>query len=316
MVTVVPEDFPRTLPEFERRIATEARCREFLAKLRWPDGFVCPTCQSRAGYKLNARDLFECPDCGHQTSVTAGTVFHGTRKPLRLWFKAMFLLSASKAGLSATSLRRLLGFKSDQTAWVWLHKLRKAMVRPDRPKLEGKVELDEAYVGGVVEGVSGRATPNPVVLAAVERLDGPASRRPALGRLRLEVAEDCTEVSTTTFAAANVVAGSIVLTDGMTSYGELGQVGYDHRPRRVGKPKRASKLLPGVHRIFSLVKRWLLSTHQGAVSPGHLQAYLDEFVFRFNRRKSSHPGKLVYRLLELAVATKPYPFNSIVAATA
>lgn len=313
MDTVIPEDFPKTLPEFEARFGTEEQCREYLAKLRWPDGFVCPSCERRDGYMLKSRPLYECP-CRHQTSLTAGTIFQGTRKPLQLWFKAMYLVSVSKAGISATSLKRILGFKSDQTAWVWLHKLRKAMVRPGRPKLSGKVEVDETFVGGQVEGAPGRASPNPIVLAAVERLEG--SKRLALGRVRLSVEDDATEVSTTTFTCLNVESGSEVITDGFASYGELPNYGYKHSPRKLRKPKNAPKLLPAVHRVVSLLKRWLLGTHQGAVSRGHLPAYLNEFEFRFNRRRSSHRGKLVYRLLELAVATKPYTFDAIVAAGA
>lgn len=311
---IVPSDFPKTLPEFEARFGTEEQCREFFTKLRWPDGFVCPVCGSREGYHLNSRDLYECP-CGRQTSLTAGTLFQGTRKPLRLWFKAMFLLAVSKAGLSAMALKRLMGFGSDQTAWAWLHKLRKAMVRPGRPKMDGKVELDETFVGGVVEGACGRGSPNPIVMAAVERLDEPGrgTRRWALGRVRLQVVEAATQASATAFAAENIEARSTVVTDGLAIYDNLRKAGFDHRPRVIGEnQKRATKLLPGVHRVFSLLKRWLLGAHQGAVSPWHLQSYLDEFVFRFNRRRSSHPGKLVYRLAELAITTRPQTYRATV----
>jgi len=313
----VPADFPSTLPEFEERFGTEEQCRDFLAGLRWPDGFVCPSCGSRAAFRLNVRDLWECLSCRHQTSVTAGTIFHGTRKPLVMWFRAMFHVCVDKSGLSATMLKKLMGFRSDQTAWAWLHKLRKVMVRPSRPKLEGKVEVDETFVGGVDEGAHGRGTEKPLVAAAVERVDVAGARRPALGRVRLAVIEDATQVSTTSFAAANVTTGSMVLTDGLASYAELAEAGFVHRPRVIGKNrKNASKLLPGVHRIASLLKRWLLGTHQGAVRPRYLQAYLHEFEFRFNRRKSRHRGKLVFRLAELAVAAPPHPYREIIGAGA
>jgi transposase-like protein/ribosomal protein L37AE/L43A len=313
----IPEDFPKTLPEFEARFGTEVQCRDFLAELRWPQGFVCPKCGGRDAWR-NARGLFEC-ECGHQTSVTAGTIFHGTRKPLRLWFKAMFLMLAPKNGLSAVTLMRLMGF-TYETAWTWLHKLRTAMVRPDRTKLHGTVEVDESYVGGVEEGVHGRGTSNPIAACAVERLDvptevgaPPARATPTvLGRVRLEVIEDATQVSLTTFTNDNVEAGSTILTDGLSSYTELSEVGFVHEPHVIGEPKNAPKVLPGVHRIFSLAKRWLLGTHQGAVSPKHLPAYLHEYEFRFNRRRSSARAKLFHRLVEIAVVTAPKTYRDIV----
>jgi transposase-like protein len=317
----IPEDFPKTLPEFEERFGNEQQCRDYLAKVRWPDGFVCPKCQRRDAW-VNCRGLYEC-ECGHQTSVTAGTVFHGTRKPLQLWFKVMFLMVASKSGMSATTVMRLMGFKYS-TAWTWLHKLRKAMVRPDRPLLEGKVEIDESYIGGVKPGSHGRGTDNPIAACAVERLDEPTepgeppSRVPptVLGRVRLEVIEDTTQVSLTTFTLGNVKAKSVVLTDGLSGYNELSEVGYVHEPHVIGDPTNATRHLPGVHRIFSLAKRWLLGTHHGAVSAKHLPAYLNEYEFRFNRRRSSSRAKLFHRLLEIAVAITPTTYEDIVATKA
>jgi transposase-like protein len=315
----IAEDFPSTLPEFEERFGTEEQCRSFLERLRWPNGFVCPACGGRAAWRRKTRAVFQCP-CGRQTSLTAGTVFAGTRKPLRLWFKAMFLMTAQKSGLSAKTLQRLMGFGHYGTAWCWLHKLRKAMVRPDRPKLrgkvEGRVEEDESFVGGVVEGAKGRGTSKALVVAAVERVDGTGAPRPALGRLRLSVIDDASAATLTKFTRENIEQGSTVLTDGWPSYAGLPKLGFDHQPHVIGNPKNASKVLPGVHRVFSLLKRWLLGTHQGAVSREHLQAYLDEFVFRFNRRRSSHPGKLFHRLAEIAVVTAPLPYTAIVAKAA
>lgn len=314
---VIPEDFPKTLPEFEARFGSERQCHDFLVKLRWPDGFECPKCRRREAW-LNSRGLFECP-CGRQTSVTAGTMFHRTHKPLTLWFKAMFLMVASKSGLSAVTLMRLMGF-TYKTAWTWLHKLRGAMVRPDRPKLEGKVEVDESFVGGVKKGAHGRGTSNPIAACAAERLDAPTepgappARVPptVLGRVRLEVIEDATEVSLTAFTDNNVEGASTVITDGHSGYGELSDVGFIHEPHVIGNPKNAPKILPAVHRIFSLAKRWLLGTHQGAVSPKHLPAYLHEYEFRFNRRRSSSRAMLFHRLAEIAVVVAPTTYRDIV----
>jgi transposase-like protein len=315
----IPEDFPKTLPEFEARFGTEEQCRDFLEKLRWHDGFVCPRCKRKDAWWWNSRGLHEC-ECGLQTSVTAGTIFHGTRKPLTLWFKAMFFVTASKSGMVATTLMRLMGFKYE-TAWTWLHKLRKAMVRPGRPKLSGKVEVDESYVGGVDEGAHGRGTSRPLVVCAVERLDEPTepgeapSRAPptVLGRVRLEVIEDFTQVSLTTFTYNNVEAGSVVMTDGLSGYNELDEIGFLHDKHVIGDPKNAAGLLPGVHRIFSLLKRWLLGTHQGAISVKHLPSYLAEYEFRFNRRRSNSRTKLFHRLVEIAVAIAPTTYEALVA---
>jgi transposase-like protein len=311
----IPEDFPRTILEFEERFATDEACAGFLAKLRWPNGFVCPRCSGRGGWSLQSRDLVECPLCHYQASVTAGTVFHGTRKPLRLWFRAMFLMAAQKLGLSAKNFQALMGLRSYQTAWTWLHKLRRAMVRPNRPKLDGKVEVDDAFIGGVEEGSSGRGSSNPLVGVAVEVLPGPEGKRKRapLGRVRMEVLEDGTEVSTTTFAAFNVDYDALVITDGLASYDELPEAGYRHKKFIIGDDrKRATKLLPGVHRVISLVKRWLLGTHQGSVSEKHLPWYLQEYTFRFNRRRSSHPFKLFHRLAEQVVATAPTTYRVLV----
>lgn len=312
----IPEDFPKNAFDFESRFDTEKACAEFLAKLRWPKGFACPSCSSTAHWALARRGLIECADCGHQTSLTAGTVFHGSRKPLRLWFRAMFLMASQKLGLSAKNFQRQMGLPSYQTAWTWLHKLRRAMVRPDRPKLEGTVEVDEAYVGGVEEGSSGRGSSNPIVAVAVEVIsdaDERKRKKARLGRVRLEVIEDVTQVSLTTFVAQNVSGDARIRTDGLASYDELGEVGFDHEKRVIGKnPKRASELFPGVHRVISLVKRWLLGTHQGAVSEKHLPWYLQEYTFRFNRRLSSHPGKLFHRLAEQLMHTGPTTYRALV----
>jgi transposase-like protein len=316
LVFEIPEDFPKSAFEFESRFGTEQACAEFLAKLRWPNGFLCPRCASAAHWSLSRRGLIECADCGHQTSLTAGTVFHGSRKPLRLWFRAMFLMASQKLGLSAKNFQRQMGLPSYQTAWTWLHKLRRAMVRFDRPKLEGTVEVDDAYVGGVEEGSHGRGSSNPIVAVAVEVIadaDERKRKRARLGRVRLEVVEDVTQVSLTTFIAQNVSGDANVRTDGLSSYDELGEVGYAHEKRVIGKdPRRASTKLPGVHRIISLVKRWLLGTHQGAVSEKHLPWYLQEYTFRFNRRLSSHCGKLFHRLAEQLMHTTPTTYRALV----
>lgn len=298
------EDFPRNLIEFERRFSTDEECRQYLFNLRWPDGFRCPKCAGDKAWD-HPRGLLECGKCGHQTSVTAGTIFQDSHKPLELWFRAMWFVTSQKNGASAMGLQRALGLRSYQTAWVWLHKLRRAMVRPDRDKLSGRIEVDEAFVGGEEERVLGRRLRNKALIAVAAQADGKK-----IGRIRLRQILDSSFGSLRPFIQETITPGSTVITDGGSGYEGLEQFGFQREKYIIGRHrKNASDLLPRVHLVISLLKRWLLGTHQGAVSIVHLPYYLDEFTFRFNRRNSKSRGKLFYRLVQQAVATPPttYP---------
>ena len=268
------------MAEFQQHFATNEACAVYLAQSRWPEGFVCPRCGGNASYPLPLRGLFQCKACGYQVSLTAGTVMHRTRVPLIQWFRAAYLMTTLTPGISAAQLQRQLGLGSYRTAWTMLHKLRKATVRPGREKLHGEVEVDDAYVGGKEEDVVGRQveTKTPVV-AAVE------VRGRASGRLRLRALSDVSAASLYPFVQDVVASGTVVYTDGWRSYAKLGDKGYKHRVRLVKDGQDPSRLLPRVHRAFSNLKSWLQGTHHG-VSPKHLQPYLDEFAFRFNRRRT------------------------------
>lgn len=295
------EDYPRTLSELERRFSTEEACREYLAKLRWPEGFVCPRCGHGYAWPL-ARGLFQCAACNVQTSVTAGTILEGTRKPLSLWFRAMWYVTSQKNGVSALGLQRVLGPGSYETAWVWLHKLRRAMVRPGRDRLQGAVEVDESYIGGERHGGQGRgALGKTLVLVAAEE-DGTH-----IGRIRLLRIPNLETETMTAAVSACVQPGSRVHTDGLASYAGLSAAGYRHRVTRVTAAPPGEEPLPRVHRVVSLLKRWMPGTHQGAIRPSHLDYYLDEFTFRFNRRTSRSRGKLFYRLAQQMMAVDPLP---------
>lgn len=302
------EDYPRTILELERRFATEAACREYLQLLRWPEGFVCPRCGGDAAWSAS-RGRLVCRACRHQTSATAGTIFHDVRKPLVMWFRAVWCVTSQKNGASAASLQQALGLGSYQTAWTWLHKLRRAMVRPGRDQLQGTVEVDETFVGGEdPQGGAWREKKALVVVAAEENGRG-------IGRIRLATVPDKSRASLGRFVKETIVPGSVVHTDGGGGYAGLEKLGYRHRPTPVGwrnDPATAGQLLPRVHRVASLLKRWLLGTHQGAVSVEHLDYYLDEFTFRFNRRTCRSRGKLFYRLLQYAVQLPPAPYRRIV----
>lgn len=298
------------MAEFDRRFATEAACRQYLVSLRWPAGFRCSQCPSENGW-LNNRGLMHCTKCGHQSSVTAGTIFHRTRKPLRLWFQVMWWVTGQKNGASALGLQRILGLHSYQTAWAWLHKLRRAMVRPGRDRLTGEVEVDETFVGGVEEGGGRRHVGKKALVVVAAEVRGTA-----IGRIRLQRVQGSSADSLVGFVKAAVEPGSAVVTDGLPSYLGLPGAGYVHRARVVeGSGKAADTLLPRVHRVASLLKRWLLGTHQGRVERKHLPYYLDEFVFRFNRRTSRSRGLLFHRLSQQAVAVGPVPYRRLVGGT-
>lgn len=299
------DDYPRNVVEFRERFATEAACVAYLVGLRWPDGFVCPACRHREA-RQTTRGLFECRECRRQASVTAGTLFHDTRKPLRLWFEAMWHITSQKYGANALGLQRVLGLGSYHTAWQWLHRLRRAMVRPGRENLSGVVEVDETYIGGERPGKRGRgAAGKAVVLVGVEDTSDPPRTSRGIGRIRLQPAPDASAASLCGFLQHHVEPGSRIRTDGWTGYERLPALGYGHIITD-------SRDLTIAHLVASLLKRWLLGTYQGAVRTHHLAYYLDEFTFRFNRRTSGTRGKLFYRLLQQAVVTDPVPGHEIV----
>lgn len=293
--------------ELERRFADEASCREYLIALRWPDGPVCLRCAQCNGVLIR-RALWRCDACRHEASVTAGTIFQDSKVPLTLWFRAMGQVTSQKNGMSALGIQRVLGLGSYKTAWSLLHKLRRAMVRPGRERLHGGVEVDETYWGGEEEGVHGRQTETKALIAvAAEAVPGSAS---AIGRIRLAPLDDTSRATLHGFISDSVVPGSTVVTDGLPSYREL--TGYVHQRFVRKRHHEDEALLPRVHRVASLLKRWLMGTHQGAVAHEHLGDYWNEFTFRFNRRTSASRGKLFYRLAQQAVAMPPAPYNTLV----
>jgi transposase-like protein len=290
--------------EFEKRFATEEGCRNYVAQLRWPDGVKCPDCGSAKTWETD-RGLYLCSDCRYQASVLAGTIFQDTKKPLQLWFRAMWYLTSQKNGVSALGLQRALGLGSYHTAWEWLHQLRRAMVRPGREKLSGTVEIDETYVGGEKPGKRGRgAEGKELVVIATE------IREERMGRIRLKRVTDASAQSLEAAIKEMVEKGSTIHTDGWRSYSQLPAQGYPHEVIRQ-TPDVGDNLLPHVNRIAALLKRWLLGAHQGAVRPDYLDYYLDEFTFRFNRRDSKWRGKLFYRLLQQAVDIEPVPLRVV-----
>lgn len=301
-------DYPRTFQEFRDWFPSDDACVEYLEQLRWPDGFVCPECSAGNGWRISQRRMWMCSACGRKTSVTAGTIFHRSRTPLSTWFAAVWFVTSTKNGVSALALQQQLGFGSYETAWAWLHKLRRAMVRPDRDQLSGLVELDETFVGGVSVGKVGASTDKVPVQVAVERVS-----KTKLGRVRFALADAPGSLSLVDFGCDVVEPGSTIRTDGARMLRRLADRGYVHEYSTGYNAPDKSQELPGVHMVASLLKRWLIGTLHYRVSDKHLEYYLDEYAFRFNRRNSTARGLLFYRLLQQAVATDPHPLYELTA---
>jgi ISXO2-like transposase domain/Transposase zinc-ribbon domain len=281
MADELMRDLPGDLPTFLARFGTDAQCRAYLTRGRWPEGFRCAGCGHERGYSHQLRLIEECAACGKQHSLLAGTIFAQTKTGLARWFLAIWLVTSSKGGISAMELQRQMGFGSYQTAWSWLHKIRKAMVRPGRAPLADRVEADETLVGGARPGKRGRgAAGKTVVAGAVESGRGKGRGR-RLGRLRLQSLADASAARLQGFLDTNTTKPVTVATDGWVGYRDLASRGYGHEPVTLSTSwGDASLRLPAIHLVFSLAKRWLLGTHHGAVRPNHLQAYLDDYVFR------------------------------------
>lgn len=291
-------DYPKDQLEFERWFSSEEACREYLIRVRWPRGIKCLRCGGKKLW-LTKRKLFHCAGCGYENSIIAGTLFQDTRKPLQMWFRAMWYVVGQKNGVSALGLQKVMGMSRYETVWLWLHKLRTAMVRPGRERLSGVVEVDETYIGGPRSGKRGRGAEGKalVLVAAEEKEDH-------IGRIRLQQIADASGESLIPAIRRNIELGSSIRTDGWGGYNNLPSEGYVHT-KEYGSGDVGENLLPLANRVASQLKRWLEGTHQGAVRKTHLDYYLDEFTFRFNRRTSRSRGKLFHRLMQQAVAVEP-----------
>lgn len=302
--------FPKTLREFQTKFATEESCQRYLAACRWPDGFVCPRCGNRRAYELVKLRRWQCAGCRHQVSLTAGTILHNTKTPLTVWFWAAYLMTTDKRGVSALLLQRQLGLRRYETAWMMLHKFRRAMVNVAREPLRGEAEVDDTWVGGPQAGLRGsrqlKGRKAALVLVAVEKRDR------GTGRARMAVIPDFKSSTLIAFLKQNVAPGSTVYTDGLKSFTGLAEAGYKHVPRsqplRTELRQGAKSVVPLADRAIGNLQQWLIGTYHG-VSREQLQVYLDEFVFRHNRRRL--PAAAFQTLLGLGVGRKPTAYNKI-----
>jgi transposase-like protein len=308
------KDYPTTWSEFLDWFHSEDACRLYLEGLRWSDGFTCPKCGVVDAVTRASRSRLVCRSCKHQTTVTTNTIFDKTRTELRVWFAAIWYITNQKHGVSALGLQRVLGLGSYETAWTMLHRLRRAMVRPDRELLHGEVEVDETYLALTDRkfplSSEGRKSNTAQIMAAiaVEML-----QPKGFGRIRIRRIDKGNYENLIPFMTESIVSGSIIHSDGSAAYRNLDKLGYRHkRSVHLGSDIPAHESMPGVHRVAALLQRWILGTHHGAVQPKQLDYYLDEFVFRFNRRTSKSRGLLFYRLLQQAVVTQPVTYNAVI----
>lgn len=296
---------PRNQIEFEMMFTTEQQCLDYLKELRFSESYSCRKCQHNE-YWVNNRGILKCKRCRDELSATAGTIFHNSKLPLVVIFRALWWIVAQKNGVSAAGLQRVLGIGSYRTAWTWLHKFRHLMVFPGRDKLSGTVEVDETFIGGKKAGKRGRgAEGKSIVVIAVEVLEK------GTGRVRMAIVPDGSKQSLRKFITENIEPESTLITDGWSGYKGISRKGYLHNVNDKTILLDNEEILPNVHRIASLLKRWLLGTHQNYVGEQYLSYYLDEFAFRYNRRKSKSRGLLFQRLIEQAVVHEPVDYKLI-----
>lgn len=296
---------PKNQIEFEKMFTTEEQCIEYLKELRFPYGYSCRKCHHDE-YWLNNRGIMVCKYCRDELSITSGTIFHRSKLPLVVVFRALWWMVAQKNGVSAIGLQRVLGLGSYRTAWTWLHKFRRLMVFPGRDRLNGAVEVDETFVGGKTAGNRGRgAEGKSMVIIAIEKTES------GTGRVRMSLISDGSKKSIGKFITNNIELGSTLITDGWKGYSGISKKGYTHIIDKKTKMLDGDEILPNVHRIASLLKRWLIGTHQNYIGEQYLSYYLDEYTFRYNRRKSKSRGLLFQRLIEQGVGHVPVEYKLI-----
>jgi transposase-like protein len=294
--------FPKSTAEFENWFSSEEACRQYLFGLRWPHGFRCPRCQ-HGKYWNTKRGLYACSGCNFQVSVTAGTIFHGRRKPLRLWFRAIWYITSPYYGANAIEVQRILGFGSYHTAWEWLHKLRRTMGSFEKERLFGVVEVEKFYISDQKGGTSEEAL---VVIAAEynERL-----YKKGICRFRVEHINDASAQSIIGFIKKNVEADSIVHTAPWSGYNDIQNEGYLHKPIPIDK-KTGESPLPLSYSVISSLKKWLQETYKGAVRPSHLNFYLDEYTFKFSRIQYVVNHRRLFNIfMELSTVADPLNRN-------
>jgi len=307
-VSAVDKEYPSTIREYFQMFPDDKSCLDYIIDLRWPTGYICVKCAHPSTPWRESRGRLACPLCRHQITVTAGTAFEKTRTPLTIWFDSAWHVATAKNGMSAKTLERTIG-TSYQVAWMMLQRFRVAMVNSERTKLTGTVEIDETFIGGEDQGGKrGRGADKNIVVIAVEINEGKG-----FGRTRMRNIPDASGDSLIPFIRDSISNDAKLITDGWRGYNKVKDFGYTREVINLSDSDDfAHVLMPGVHRLASLLKRWILGTHQGSVSEMHLQAYLEEYTFRFNRRNSKSRGLVFKRLIEHLILAKPITEADIV----
>ena len=312
--------YPKNFIEFLDYLSTDIECRKYLLSVRCEQGFVCESCGHNEYWTNDKISYCICCKCRKRISLLAGTVMQDSKLPVRVWLTAIWLFVAQKDGISAKSLQENLGLGSYRSAWSLLHKLRVAMIRADRVKLSGIVEVDEEYIGGTLEGGKrGRGSENKqlvVVAVQLERItndnpDRSTLRDYRLSKIRAKHISDASKPELHNFIKENVIEGSTLIRDGWAGYSGIDEEGYTSEVTKVSKSTSEDEKLPHVHLAISLIKRWILGTYQGSIDEYNLQTYLEEFSFRFNRKTSHCRGWLFYRMVQGALSTEPHPYESL-----
>jgi transposase-like protein len=299
-------EYPKSLREFDLIFPDDDACLHFLENLRWHLGFECRACGGDK-YWPQSTGLRRCRVCRFDNSVKVGSIFESSRLPLKTWFYAIWWITSQKTGVSALNLQKNLGIGSYRTAWLLLHKIRNSMIHADRSLLQGDVEVDEAFIGGVRTGKRGRGAEGKELIVIAAECSG----EKRVGRIRIQRVPDASTRNLETFILANVAPGSTIHTDGWRSYNDVGKLGYKHLPTK-SAAVHPDELLPRINTVTALLKRWLLGTLHGRLDPKHMDSYFEEFVFRFNRRMSTVRGLLFQRILENSLRVSPSPYKEII----
>jgi len=312
--------YPENFIDFIDYFATDLDCRNYILAMRWGNGFTCSTCGHNEYWTNEKISYCICRECRHRISLLAGTVMQDSKLPVRVWFAAMWLFVTQKDGISAKSLQENLGLCSYRSSWSLLHKLRVAMVRSDREKLSGVVEVDEEYIGGVLEdGKKGRGSENKqlvVVAVQLEKIPGNNPNRPLLrdyrlAKIRAKHIPNASKIELHNFIKENIEKGSTIIRDGWAGYSGIDDEGYHSEIIKMSEATSEEEKLPHIHLAISLIKRWILGTYQGNIDENNLQIYLEEYAFRFNRKTSHNRGWLFYRMVQGALSTRPHPYESL-----
>ncbi len=299
-------EYPKNLREFDKTYRDDEACLAFLEELRWGNGFECQACGGDK-YWLISVGLRKCKTCLFGNSVKVGSIFESSKLPLKTWFYGIWWMTSQKTGVSALSLQKNLGLGSYRTAWLLLHKIRNSMIHADRNLLQGEVEVDEVFIGGIRSGKRGRGAESKELIVIAAECSG----EKRVGRVRIQRVPDASTENLETFILANIALGSTIHTDGWKSYNDVGKLGYKHLPRK-SATVHPDELLPRINTVKALLKRWLLGTLHGRLDPKHMDSYFEEFVFRFNRRTSKARGLLFQRVLENSMRVSPTPYKEII----